>query len=59
MSRIDILPVSTPAELDRFIRLPMRLFANDPQFVPPLLLERREALSPKKNPYFAHAESQF
>ena len=59
MSRIEIVPVNTPVELDRFIRLPLRLFANDAQFVPPLLLERREALSPKKNPYFAHAESQF
>jgi hypothetical protein len=59
MSPLEIVPVTTPAELDRFIQLPARLFAADPQFVPPLVMERRDALSPKKNPYFEHAEAQF
>ena len=59
MSAIEIIPVSTPAELDRFIKLPLRLYASDPAFVAPLVLERQEALSPAKNPYFQHAEVQF
>ena len=56
---IDIVPVSTAAEMDRFIKLPSRLHANDPHYVPELVLERREAFSPKKNPYFEHADVQF
>ena len=59
MSSIEIIPVVTPAELDRFIVLPSRLYAGDPAFVAPLVMERREALSPAKNPYFQHAETQF
>ena len=59
MDKIDIIAVASPAELDRFIKLPALLYANDPAFVPPLVLERREALSPAKNPYFQHAETQF
>ena len=59
MSNIEIIPVVTPAELDRFIVLPSRLYAGDPAFVAPLVMERREALSPAKNPYFQHAETQF
>lgn len=59
MGRIDLVAVSTPAELDRFITLPMRLYAGDASYVAPLVLERREALSPAKNPYFQHAEAQF
>ena len=59
MTVVDVVPVRTPAELDRFIRLPARLHAADPSFVVPLQLERREALSPAKNPYFQHAETQF
>lgn len=59
MSGIEIVPVSARAELDRFIRLPARLFGRDPHFVPPLLLERQQALSAAKNPYFEHAEAQF
>ncbi|MDE2148313.1 MAG: dATP pyrophosphohydrolase [Gammaproteobacteria bacterium] len=45
--------------MDRFIKLPMRLHADDPHYVPPLVLERREAFSPRKNPFFHHAEVQF
>ena len=59
MSGVEIIAVRTPAEMDRFIRLPSVLYAADPNFVPPLLLEREEALSPKKNPYFQHAEAKF
>ena len=58
-SPLEVISVGTPAELDRFILLPARLFAADPNFVPQLVMERRDALSPKKNPYFAHAEAQF
>ena len=59
MSGVETIAVSTPAEMDRFIRLPAALYGADPSFVPPLLLEREEALSPKKNPYFQHAEAKF
>ena len=59
MSSVEIIAVSTPAELRRFIELPFSLYAGDPSFVPPLLLERHEALSAKKNPFFQHAEAQF
>jgi hypothetical protein len=56
---IDILPVTTSAELERFIRVPMRLSAGDPNWIAPLMFERREALSPKHNPFFQHADHQF
>lgn len=59
MSAIQLIPVTTPAELDRFIRLPAQLHRADPSFVVPLQMERREAMSPAKNPYFQHAETQF
>lgn len=55
---VTVLPVASSAELDRFIRLPMRLNATDPNYIAPLLMERREALTPKTNPFFAHAEVQ-
>lgn len=55
---LNILPVDTPALLDRFIRLPTRLHRHDPHFVAPLMLERREALSAKTNPFFQHAQVQ-
>jgi GNAT superfamily N-acetyltransferase len=56
---VTIVPVTGKAELERFIRVPMRLGAGDPNYVPPLLFERREALSPSGNPFFDHADVQF
>ncbi len=58
MGEIAIVPVATGAELDRFVRLPLRLNAGDPNYIAPLIMERVEALSPKTNPFFAHAEVQ-
>ena len=55
---MEIIPVSTERELDRFVRLPMRLAAKDPNWISPLLMERKEALTPKTNPFFEHAEVQ-
>jgi hypothetical protein len=55
---ISIMPVRTPAELKRFIRLPAQLYASDRNFVPPLEMERHDALT-ARNPYFEHAQVQF
>ncbi len=59
MSTVEIVPVRSKAELQRFIRVPARLYADDPQFVPPLEMERSDAFTRGKNPYFEHAEAQF
>jgi GNAT superfamily N-acetyltransferase len=56
---VEIVPVSTKAQLERFIRVPMRLNAGDPNYVAPLMMERLEAFSAKTNPFFEHAEAQF
>jgi hypothetical protein len=56
---VDIIPANSNAELERFIRLPMRLTAHDPKYIAPLMFERREALSRKVNPFFQHADAQF
>ncbi len=55
---MEIIPVTNESELDRFVRLPMRLAAKDPNWIAPLLMERKEALTPKTNPFFEHAEVQ-
>ncbi len=41
-----------------FVQLPWTIYMDDPAWVPPLLLERRQHLSPR-NPYFAHATCRF
>lgn len=54
-----ITPVSGKADLKAFIDLPWRLYAHDPNWVPPLKGEVKELLTPGKNPFFGHAEAQY
>ena len=59
MPPVEIVPVHSKAELDRFIRVPERLLREDPHYIPPLRSERRAALTPAGNPLFQHADVQF
>jgi hypothetical protein len=51
---LEIREVTGRKALNTFIRVPWRIYKDDPNWVPPLLAERRDALSPK-HPYFKHA----
>jgi hypothetical protein len=55
---LRILPVEGRRGLRQFIRLPWSIYADDPVWIPPLLLERSEHLS-KRNPFFEHAKCKF
>ena len=54
---LQVNPVKTRHQLRQFIRLPWSIYADDPAWIPPLILERKELLSPR-NPYFEHARFQ-
>jgi GNAT superfamily N-acetyltransferase len=56
---VEIRPVASRRELDTFIKLPWRLYRNEPNWVPPLLLDLKRRLDPRKNPFFKHAEAQY
>jgi len=51
---LEIREVSGKKALKTFIRVPWSIYKDDPNWVPPLMAERKEALSPK-HPYFKHA----
>jgi len=46
-------------DLKRFIDLPYRLHARDPNWVPPLRRDVESLLSRSKNPFFEHAEAEY
>ena len=58
VTKIEIVPVEGARLLDAFIRLPEILHSDDPNYIAPLHMERRDALT-KKNPFFGHADVQF
>jgi len=53
-NNIEIREVTDKKALKTFIRIPWSIYKDDPSWIPPLLMERKEALS-SKHPYFKHA----
>ncbi len=59
MPDIVIRPALTKADKKAFVDLPFRLYANDPNWVPPLKDEVHGLITPGKNPWFEHGEAEF
>jgi hypothetical protein len=55
---VTVVPVDSGPARRAFLRLPWALYRDDPAWIPPLLLERRYHLSPRR-PYFAHGRARF
>jgi hypothetical protein len=49
---VTITPVQSTADRDAFVRFPYSLYRDDPNWVPPLEMERKDFLDPRKNPWF-------
>jgi hypothetical protein len=56
MATLEIRPVAGNIEFRQFIDYPYELYAHDSRWIPELRLSARERLTPKKNPFFAHAD---
>ena len=57
MSSIQIFQVRSRRERDKFIKFPWRIYPNDPAWVPPLIIERREFLDRSKHPFYQHGDA--
>ncbi len=56
---LEVKPVAGKRDLMRFIKLPWRLYRNEPNWVPPLISDRKRVLDRSKNPFFEHAEAEY
>jgi hypothetical protein len=56
---VEIRPVRSKQELDTFIKLPFRLYEDEPNWVAPLVFERKQFLDRSKNPFFEHADAEY
>jgi hypothetical protein len=55
MAACEIREVRSPRDWERFIDLPWKIYAGDPNWVPPLRIAVRDMLDVQKNPFFKHA----
>ncbi len=58
MAKLTIRPVETKKDRKIFVDLPFRLYADDPNWVPPLRSEALGLITPEKNGWFSHAKAQ-
>ena len=58
-SNIEIKDVQSKANKKAFVKVLWTVFKDDPKWIPPLIMERMDAIDEKKNPYFEHAEVRF
>src|ERR1700684_876653 len=56
---VEVRPVRSKRELSKFIKLPWRLYRDEPNWVAPLVMELKKRLDQRKNPFFEHAEAQY
>ena len=57
MSPISISQVESKAEQNAFIEFPWEIYRNDPAWVPPLLIERKQFLDRNKHPFYEHGDA--
>lgn len=56
---IDIIEVERPSQMADFIKVPWKIYADDPNWVPPLISAQKDLLNKKKNPFFRYADVKF
>jgi hypothetical protein len=56
---VEIEVVEMPGAVTRFCKAWWPIYADDPQWVPPLIMERKDFFNPKKNPFFKHADVKY
>jgi len=55
-SPVSIKEVQSKKDLKRFLTLPRLIYGDDPFWVPPLIAEEKKLFSPRRNPFWEHAD---
>jgi GNAT superfamily N-acetyltransferase len=56
--RLEIRPVTSGRDLNTFLKVPWPIYAEDPQWVPQLLLDQKEFLNPRVHPFYLHGMAE-
>jgi len=59
MVNIEKIDTTNKAMVRRFTRIPFRLYANHPQWVPPPLVDVETQLNRNKHPFYEHSDADF
>ena len=56
---LTVTSVARPHRDPAFLRIPWTVYRSSPRWVPPLLLDVKRLLDPRKNPFWRHATARF
>ena len=56
---IQAVDIDNKKDLDTFVKFPYGHYKTNPYWVPPLLMDQKVLLNPKKHPFYDHAKSRF
>jgi GNAT superfamily N-acetyltransferase len=56
---IEVRTVKTRGDRRQFIKFPWKIYAGDPNWVPPLKMDYKKMLTPGKHPYYEHGDVEF
>ena len=59
MLTTEKIDTSSKAQVRRFVRIPYRLYANHPQWVPALFIDAETQLNRQKHPFYEHSDADF
>ena len=59
MLTLEKIDTTSKAQVRRFVKLPFRLYQNDPQWTPPLRIDVEAQLNKSKYPFYEHSDAEF
>jgi hypothetical protein len=59
MNDITVEPISPKRDTLPFIKFAWQIYKNFPQWVPPLIMDRKKLMDKDKNPFYKHADAEF
>jgi GNAT superfamily N-acetyltransferase len=57
MNHLKVNRVENKKDFKAFLKFPWEIYEGNPNWVPPLFMEMKDKLNPRKNPFFEHAET--
>ncbi len=58
MAPVTLIPVTRPSDMKAFLELPWKIYAQDPNWIPPLKKEVAKLLDSKAHPFWQFAEQK-
>jgi hypothetical protein len=59
MSSLEIRPIASKRDTKDFIKFQWEIYKDFPNWVPPLIMDRKKLMDREKNPFYKHSEAEF